>query len=115
MATRSAMDTQGDAMVTFARAFASRLYVSTSNLDHAGWWGFLVSPTAEPPSRPIALDQALADTGLNGSFIYAAIPPLLATPDLTDEWIEKLDAIIQPTVSQRAVVWLPSGLTRAIA
>lgn len=115
MAARSGSDTRGNAMVMFERAFASRLYVSTSNLRQAGWWGFLISPTAVPPPGPIALDQALADTGLNGSFVYAAIPPVLDTADQTTDLIVKLDEIIQPTVSQRAVVWLPSGLVRAIS
>jgi hypothetical protein len=102
-------------MVLFERAFASRLYVSTRNDPGVGWWGVLLGAAATPPDGAIALDQALGDAALGASFVYAAIPPLIDSADRTAALIAALDAILAPTFSKRAVVWLPSGLVAAIS
>ena len=102
-------------MVAFERASSSRLYVSNANLAGAGWWAYLVSPEAKPPSGPVTLKQALEDLTLNGSFVYAPTAPLLDSGDRIDAFIAKIDAIVGATVSKRAVLWLPSSRTDSIS
>jgi hypothetical protein len=89
-------------MAFFEQVGSSPLYVATG--DDPGWLAFVLPGNATPPYPPaIELNQALTDSALSGSFVFASRAPGESDPS---KLAREINAVLWPLPASRYMVWL---------
>jgi len=90
-------------MAYFNQTLYAPLYAVPASPDDYGWCGYLL-PDNTPYHEPkIELDQSFYD--LDGSYLFASVPPDLSTQQLAETFAQKIWAIIA-IVTGRTFIWL---------
>jgi hypothetical protein len=91
------------ANLTFTQSLYPLLYVGQQLADDRGWCGYLLPPDSPPAEAAIRLVQSFEE--LEGSYLFAPMPPDLSTLESATEFAEAVAAIIS-TVNSRTILWL---------
>lgn len=93
-------------MAFFNKQFIDQLYIAETGTDDKGFIAFVIPKGITPGVDTIGLKEALGSSTYSGSFVFAAISPVIDNKDSADKFVDSIYNVLIKTGAGRAFMWL---------
>lgn len=97
-------------MAFFNKQFIDQLYIAETSAADKGFIAFVIPKGITPGVDTIELKEALASTTYLGSFVFAALPPVIDSIDSAMKFVTSIYNVLNSSGAGRAFVWLQDNV-----
>ncbi|SDF78035.1 hypothetical protein [Chitinophaga filiformis] len=93
-------------MAFFNKQSIDQLYIAETNTGDVGFIAFVIPAGITPGVDTIGLKEALASTTYSGTFVFAALAPVINSTDSAQAFVNSIYAVLNRSGAARAFMWL---------
>ncbi len=93
-------------MAFFNKQFIDQLYIAATDTGDVGFIAFVVPAGITTGVDTIGLKEALASATYSGSFVFAALPPVIDSIDSATAFVNSIYSVLNRSGAGRAFIWL---------
>ncbi|SHN33686.1 hypothetical protein [Chitinophaga sp. CF418] len=97
-------------MAFFNKQFIDQLYIAETNPGDVGFIAFVIPAGITPGVDTIGLKEALASTTYSGTFVFAALPPVINSVDSANIFVNSIYNVLNRAGASRAFMWLQDNV-----
>lgn len=93
-------------MAFFNKQFIDQLYIAATDTGDVGFIAFVIPAGITTGVDTIGLKEALASATYSGSFVFAALPPVIDSIDSATAFVNSIYGVLNRSGASRAFIWL---------